>query len=78
MKIDEIIYYLKWKYSAHNEEPKIFIYDIPSEEPSFEVMTGYLKTFSKFVKEDENMSLKHVFSCTCEDCISYFGEPATV
>ena len=20
---------------------------------------------------------KHAFSCTCEDCISYFGEPAT-
>ena len=35
-----------------------FINNISSEEPSFEVMTGYLKAFSKFIKEDENMSLK--------------------
>ena len=57
--IDEIIFYLKSKYSAHNEEPRIFIHDIPSEEPSFEVITGYLKTFSKSIKEDENVSLKN-------------------
>ena len=36
-----------------------FINNISSEEPSFEVMTGYLKAFSKFIKEDENMSLKN-------------------
>ena len=36
-----------------------FINNISSKEPSFEVMTGYLKTFSKFIKEDENMSLKN-------------------
>ena len=30
-----------------------------SEEPSFEVMTGYLKAFLKFIKEDENMGLKN-------------------
>ena len=139
-------------------KPRIFIYDIPSKEPSFEAMTDYLKTSSKFIKEDENMSLKnkclidgwilmaskvyrrenlsyrfedwlycmckikrqasynyrnlfklmncrvnttyfvknheiplkyfdeleiqtpwkHKFSCTCEDCISYFGEPANI
>ena len=34
----------------------ILLNNIPSEEPS---MTGYLKTFSKFIKEDENMSLKN-------------------
>ena len=53
LNIDEIIFYLKSKYSTHNEEPRIFINDISSEEPSFEAMTGYLKTFSKFIKEDE-------------------------
>ena len=55
---DEIIFYLKSKYSAYNEEPRIFIYDIPREEPSFEAITDYLKTFSESIKEDENMSLK--------------------
>ena len=59
MNIDEIIFYLKSKYSAHNEEPRIFIQDIPSEEPSFESIAGYLKTFSKSVKDDENMSMKN-------------------
>ena len=49
---------MKSKYSAHNEERRFFINDIPSEEPSFEAMTSYSKTFSKFIKEDENMSLK--------------------
>ena len=27
--------------------------------PSFEAVTGYLKTFSKSIKEDENMGLKN-------------------
>ena len=36
-----------------------FINNISSEEPSFEVMTGYFKAFSKFIKENENMSLKN-------------------
>ena len=58
VNIDEIIFYLKSKYLAHNEEPRIFINGILSEETSFEALTGYLKTFSKFIKENENMSLK--------------------
>ena len=37
---------------------ELFINNTSSEEPSFEVMTGYLKAFSKFIKENENMSLK--------------------
>ena len=53
MNIDEIIF-----LAAHNEEPRIFINDILSEEPSFEFIIGYLKTFSKSIKGDENMSLK--------------------
>ena len=36
-----------------------FINNILNEEPSFEVMTNYLKTFSKFIKEDKNISLKN-------------------
>ena len=59
VSIDEIMFYLKSKHSAHNEEPRIFISDIPSEELSFEEMTGYLKTFTKSIKEDENMCLKN-------------------
>ena len=43
--IDEIIFYLKPKYSTHNEEPRIFIKDILREQPSFEAITDYLKTF---------------------------------
>ena len=57
--IDEIIFYLKSKCSAHNEEPRIFIHDIPTEEPFFEAKTGFLKTFLKLIREDENMSLKN-------------------
>ena len=61
VNIDEIIFYLKSQYLAHNGEQRTFIQDIPSEEnmPSFEAITGYLKTFSKSIKEDENMSLKN-------------------
>ena len=57
--IDEIIFYLKPKYSTHNEEPRIFIKGILREQPSFEAITDYLKTFSKYIKEDEIMSLKN-------------------
>ena len=61
VNIDEIIFYLKSQYLAHNAEERTFIPNIPSEEnmPSFEAITGYLKTFSKSIKEDENMSLKN-------------------
>ena len=59
MSIDEINFYLKPKYSTHNEESRIFINDILSEKPFFAGITGYLETFSKFIKEDENMSLKN-------------------
>ena len=41
VNIDEIIFYLKSMYSTHNEEPKTFIDDIPTEEPSFEAITNY-------------------------------------
>ena len=37
---------LKSKYLARNEESRIFN-NILSKEPSFEVMTSYLKVFSK-------------------------------
>ena len=61
MNTDQIIFYLKSQYLAHNEEQRTFIQHIPSEENMsyFEAITGYLKTFSKFIKEDENMSLKN-------------------
>ena len=42
-----MIFYLKSMYSTHNEEPRTFIDDIPTKEPSFEAITNYLKTFSK-------------------------------
>ena len=56
--IDETSLYLKSNCSAHNEKPRIFTHNIPTEEPSFETITGYLKNFSKSIEEDENMSLK--------------------
>ena len=59
MNIDEIIFYLKSMYSTHNEDPRTFIDDIPTNEPSFEAMTNRLKTFSKCIKDDENISLKN-------------------
>ena len=46
-------------YSTHNEDPRTFIDDIPTNEPSFEAMTNRLKTFSKCIKDDENISLKN-------------------
>ena len=58
VNIDEIIFYLKSMYSTHNEEPRTFVDDIPTDEPSFEAMTNRLKTFSICIKDDENISLK--------------------
>ena len=46
---------------TQNQEPRIFICDIPAKEPSFEEITSYFKTFSKSIKEDEYMSLKNIF-----------------
>ena len=43
-------------YSTHNKEPTTFIHDIPTEEPSFEAITKYLKIFSKSIKEDGYMA----------------------
>ena len=53
-------FYLKNQYLPRNEEQRTFIEDISSQEDilSFEVITDYIKTFSKSIKEVENMSLK--------------------
>ena len=61
VNIDEIIFYLKCQYLAYNAQERTFIPNISSKEnmPSFEAITGYLKTFSKSIKEDENMGLKN-------------------
>ena len=59
VNIEEIIFYLKFQYLEHNSEERTFIPNILSEEPSFEAVTGNLKTFSKSIKEDENMRLKN-------------------
>ena len=39
-------------YSTHNKEPRTFIDDILTNEPSFEAMTNR-------IKDDENISLKN-------------------
>ena len=52
VNIYEIISYLKSMYSTHNEEPRTFIDDILTNEPSFEAMTNR-------IKDDENISLKN-------------------
>ena len=59
VNIEEIIFYLKSQYLEHNSQERTFIPNIPSEEPSFEAITGNLKFFSKSIKEDENMGLKN-------------------
>ena len=41
--IDKIIFYLKSMYSTHNEEPRTFIDDIPTDKPSFEATTNVSK-----------------------------------
>ena len=62
VNIDEIIFYFKSQYLAHDEGQRTFIQPILREENMlpFEAITGYLKTFSKSIKEDENMR-KYVF-----------------
>ena len=59
--VGEIILYLKNQYSPHNEGRGTFIEDIPSQEDqfTFEAMSDSLKTFSKSIKEVENVSLKN-------------------
>ena len=59
VNIEEIIFYLKAQYLEHNPEERTFIPDTLSEEPSFEAITGNLKTFSKSIKEHKNMGLKN-------------------
>ena len=58
VNIDEIIFHLKLYYLEHNAEDRTFIPNIPNEDPSFEAITDNLKTFSKSIKEDENLRLK--------------------
>ena len=59
VSIEEIIVYLKSQYLEHNHQDRTFIPNISSEKPSLEAITGNLKTFSKSIKDDENMSLKN-------------------
>ena len=59
VNIEEIMFYLKSQYLEHNPQDRTFIPNIPSEEPSFEAITDNLKTFSKSIKEHENMGLKN-------------------
>ena len=59
VNIDEIIFHLKSMYSTHNAQPRTLINDIPTKESSFEAINNDLKTFSKCIKDDENMSLKN-------------------
>ena len=63
MKITEIIFYLKSRYSTDIRDQINFIQGISShgEEPSFEAISEDLKAISKSLKEDENMSLKNTF-----------------
>ena len=61
---NEIIFYLKIQYLPHNDERRTFIEDIPNKEnrSPFEEKFDYLKTFSKSMKEVENMSLNNKVS----------------
>ena len=58
--VNEIIFYSKNQYLPHNEEWGAFIEDIPNQEDqSFKEVSDYWKTFSKSIKENENMNLKN-------------------
>ena len=61
---NEIDFYLKIQYLPHNDERRTIIEDIPNEEDQFpfEEKSDYLRTFSKSMKEVENMSLKNKVS----------------
>ena len=61
---NEIIFYLKIQYLPHNDERRTFIEDILNKEDRspFEEKFDYLKTFSKSMKEVENMSLNNKVS----------------
>ena len=59
VNIEETIFYLKSQYLEHNPQDRTSIPNILSEEPSSEATTGNLKTFSKSIKEHENMGLKN-------------------
>ena len=52
MNTDEIIFYLKSMYLTHNEEPRAFIHDIPTEEPSFESITDYFNGVKSIQKRE--------------------------
>ena len=57
--IYEMLFYLRNNYSPHTEE-RARIDDIPQDDRfSFEEMPEYSKTFSKSVREVENMTLKN-------------------
>ena len=58
VNIEEMIFYLKFRYLEHNEN-KTIIANIRSEEPSFEVITNNLETFLKSRKDQENIGLKN-------------------
>ena len=62
INIDEIISYLKSKYSADRNQITL-IQGIPNQRdvPSFEAISEDLKTLSKSMKENENTSLKNKF-----------------
>ena len=63
VNIDEIMFYLKSRYSADDRDQINFIQDIPNQGdiPSFEAVSENLKTISKSMKENENTSLKNKF-----------------
>ena len=61
VNIEEMIFYSTSWYLKHNEN-RTFIPDIPSEEPSFEVMASNLKKILKSIKDHENIGLKNKVS----------------
>ena len=56
MNINEIISYLKSRYSTDNRDQITFIQNFPSQRdiPSFEAISERMKAISKSIKENEN------------------------
>ena len=61
VNIDEVIFYLESLCLARSGEQRTFIEDVPNEKTYlfFEIITNYLKTFSKFMKEDEDFIIAY-------------------
>ena len=60
MNIDEIMFYLKYRYSDDNRDQITFIQGIPSQRdvPTFEGISEEMKVVSKHMEQDEGIQTR--------------------